>query len=199
MDEKTEELRDIFMSVSDEETVTERQEEARGSLSDDGPGTDEIEDVVATMRERYDFDSSLSDAELCRVVEEFYDGVDDEEIADAIDADAETVFVARMDLHLLTDDDLDPESFDPDRARERLDAVDDPEAVAESLSADPEEMRRFRRALRARNESLRASERFRQRFEDLIADVDLSRRLASEVREDGLEDATEGMETDVSL
>lgn len=199
MDEKTEELRDIFMSVSDEETVTERQEEARGSLSDDGPGTDEIEDVVATMRERYDFDSSLSDAEFCRVVEEFYDGADDEGIADAIDADAEAAFVARMDLHLLTDDDLDPDSFDPDRARERLDAVDDPEAVAEALSADPDEMRRFRRALRARNESLRASERFRQRFEDLIGDVDLSRRLASDVREDGLEDATEGMETDVSF
>lgn len=199
MDEKTEELRDIFMSVSDEETVTERQQEARGSLANDGPETDEIEDVVVAMRDRYEFDSSLSDAELCRVVEGFYDGDDDGEIADAIDADVEAVFVARMDLHLLVDDDLAPDSFDPDRARERLDAVDDPEAVAESLSADPTEVRRFRRALRARNESLRASERFRQRFEDIIGDVDLSRRLASEVREDGLEDATEGMETDVSF
>ena len=199
MDEKTEELRDIFMSVSDEETVTERQQEARGSLAGDRPGTDEIKDVVATMHERYDFDSSLSDADLCRVVEGFYDSDDDEGIADTIDAEVETVFTARMDLHLLTDDDLAPDSFDPDRARERLDAVDDPEAVAEALSAAPDEMRRFRRALRARNESLRASERFRQRFEDIIGDVDLSRQLASDVREDGLEDATEGMETDVSF
>lgn len=37
MDEKTEELRDIFVDVAGEDTVTERQEDGHGSLlSDEG-------------------------------------------------------------------------------------------------------------------------------------------------------------------
>lgn len=198
MDEKTEELRDIFMDVSEEETVTESQEETPGSLTDDGPGADHVETVVAEMRDRYEFETDLEDGALATVVAEFYDGADDEAIAAAIDADEATAFAARMDLHLLADGDLDP-AFDANAARERLDDGEDPEAVAAALDADQAAVERFARATRARNESLRANNQFRDRFEEGLGDVDLSRRLASDVREDGLEDATEGMETDVSF
>jgi hypothetical protein len=198
VDEKTEELRDIFMDVSEEETVTESQEETPGSLTDDGPGADQVETVVAEMRDRYEFETDLEDGALATVVAEFYDGADDEAIAAAIDADEATAFAARMDLHLLADGDLDP-AFDADVARERLDEGEDPEAVAAALDADEQAVERFARATRARNESLRANNQFRDRFEEGLGDIDLSRRLAADVREDGLEDATEGMETDVSF
>jgi hypothetical protein len=198
VDEKTEELRDIFMDVSEEETVTESQEETPGSLTDDGPGADQVETVVAEMRDRYEFETDLDDGALAAVVAEFYDGADDEEIAAAIDVDEAAAFAARMDLHLLADGDLDP-PFDADAARELLDDGEDVEAVSASLGADEQAVERFARATRARNESLRANNQFRDRFEEGLGDVDLSRRLAADVREDGLEDATEGMETDVSF
>jgi hypothetical protein len=198
VDEKTEELRDIFMDVSEEETVTESQEETPGSLTDDGPGADQVETVVAEMRDRYEFETDLDDGALAAVVAEFYDGADDEEIAAAIDVDEAAAFAARMDLHLLADGDLDP-PFDADAARELLDDGEDVEAVSASLGADEQAVERFARATRARNESLRANSQFRDRFEEGLGDVDLSRRLAADVREDGLEDATEGMETDVSF
>jgi hypothetical protein len=45
----------------------------------------------------------------------------------------------------------------------------------------------------------RASHRFRDEFAELLSDEDISTRLASDARRDGLQDATEDLETDVSL
>src|SRR6056297_1689759 len=64
MDEKTEELRDIFMDVTDESTVTEQQEETHGSLSSETEVDERLEDVVARMRDRYDFGTTLSRARI---------------------------------------------------------------------------------------------------------------------------------------
>ena len=41
--------------------------------------------------------------------------------------------------------------------------------------------------------------RFRDAFSDLLTDADLSTRLAADARRDGLKEATEDIETDVSL
>jgi hypothetical protein len=209
MDDKTEELRDIFMDVAEEGTVTESQEETPGSLTDERPGMEAVVAAVGEMRERYDFRTDLSDDDLAAVVEAFHDGADDAALAAALDVGEATAFRARMDLHLLTEADLDPE-FDGEAARESLDDGGDPgavaeelaansETVAEELDADPEAVVRFAAAVAARNEALRANYRFRARFEEALGDVDLSRRLATDVREDGLDDATEGMETNTSF
>lgn len=196
MDEKTEELRDIFVSVSGEETVTERQEEVRGSLTDERD-EGELEEVVARMRDRYEFRSDLDDGELATVVGEFYDGADDVDVAEALSVSRHDVFEARMDLHLVTDEDLDP-AFDADAAEDMLE-TESPEAVADELCTNADAVRRYARAREARNRSLLANGRFRDRFDEILADSDLASRLAQEVREDGLEEATDGMETDVSF
>jgi len=197
MDEKTEELRDIFVSVSGEETVTERQREVRGSLTDER-GEDALAEVVAAVRERYEFRTDLDDAELTTVAAEFYDGADDAEIAAALSIPRRTAFRARMDLHLVTDEDLDP-AFDADAAADRLDDGDSPEAVAEALDTNTDAVRRFALARETRNRSLRANGRFRDRFDEALADADLAGRLTERVLDDGLDEATEGMETDVSF
>ncbi len=196
MDEKTEELRDIFVSVSGEETVTERQEEVRGSLTDDRDDG-EVEEVVAAMADRYEFESDLETEELVTVVTEFYDGADDVEVADALSVSRHEAFQARMDLHLVTDDDLDP-AFDADAAEDLLES-EPPETVADELGTNADAVRRYARAREARNRSLRANERFRDRFDEILADSDLATRLAQDVQEDGLDEATEGIETDVSF
>ncbi len=63
MDEKTAELRDIFVDDAGEEAVTETQEASRGSLADtdEASVTDRLGDVVARMRERYEFQTELAD------------------------------------------------------------------------------------------------------------------------------------------
>jgi len=168
MDDKTAELRDIFLDATGgEETVTERQAERRGSLvdGDDPDAVDaRLRDLVATMRERYDFDTDLDPDAYVALIRGFYDGADDATLADALDLSTEAVLRARLDCHLVREDD------------------DETPAVEAS-----------------REQAVRANHRFRDAFADLLTDDDLSDRLASDSREDGLREATEDIETDVSF
>ena len=179
MNEKTEELREIFTNVTDEETVTESQEEGRGSLEQDERTVEErLESVIEQMRERYGFDTPFATDELIELATLFYDGESDDEIADELGADADEVFSARLSVHLVRDDDA---------------------ALAEEYGVSADEIRRYREVAAATAESRAANDRYRDEFDSILADADIAGRMTTDVREDGLEDATEGMETDVSF
>ncbi|ELY35919.1 hypothetical protein [Natronorubrum tibetense] len=196
MNEKTEELRDIFTDVTDgEETVTESQENTRGSLERDERTTEErLESVVQQMRERYAFDTSLSNEDLIAVAKAFYEGDSDDDIAADLGVDPADVFEARMSLHLIGEDDADEVDLAAIRDREEDDAT-----LADEYDVSDDQIRRYRRIAAAEDESRAANDRYRDEFNSLLADADLSERMTTDVREDGLEDATEGMETDVEF
>ncbi len=237
MDDKTADLRDLFVETTGEETVTETQTAARGSLSTDDDA-DAVENALSAlidgMADRYEFDTDLPESDLRRVVRAFFDpetaGVGgswstnaDAAVAASLpgDADAETVFHARMDLHLVADTDRDgPVPYTDLRALvstesptdgvdaggdapdvDRDASVTDDAALAAALpgDVDPATVRRYRRVAEADLTSRRANHRYRDAFADLLTDADLSTRLASDARRDGLEAATEDIETDVSL
>jgi len=201
MDEKTEELRDIFMDVAEDGTVTESQTAGRGSLADtdEADVADRVAAVVERMRDRYDFATDLPTVDLVTVVRRFYDGDDDAAIADAIDVDSATVFAARMDLHLLADADTEFD-FDLDAFRDRLDAGEtDSETLAAAFDTDPETVARARRVSATKVAVRRVSHRFQSEFEDAIPDAALAVQLTAATREDGLEEAAEDIETDTKL
>ena len=195
MNEKTEELREIFTTVTDEETVTESQEDTRGSLERDERTVDErLLGVIEQMRGRYEFDPGFTEEQLLTITKRFYDDCGDEEIADELGVSPEEVFETRMSLHLVADGDADEVDLAAIKNRE----VDD-ETLAGEYGVDVARIQRYRRVAEAKDESLTANDRYRDEFDAILADSDLSSRMASDVREDGLEDATEGMETDVSF
>lgn len=199
MDEKTEELREIFVEATDEETVTETQEEAHGSLTEDEQRTNErLESVISRMREKYDFRTDLPDERLREVVRGFYAGRSDGELAEDLELSADEVFHARMDLHLLREGDTDA-PFDLVDLRDLL--VDDrsTDAVADHLEVPPATVQRYQAVVEAEDRARRVSHRFRSEFEDALPDAELSARLTADAREDGLEEATDGMETNVSF
>ncbi|MFB6163727.1 MAG: conditioned medium-induced protein 4 [Haloarculaceae archaeon] len=202
MDEKTEELRDIFLDVTDDGTVTESQEAGRGSLTDadDADVAARLADVVERMRERYAFATDLSTDALVALVRGFYDGDDDDAIAAALDVDPETVFAARTDLHLLRDGDADV-PFDLAALREARadDAAPDVDALAAELDAAPETVRRALRVADAQAQARRASHRFQSAFEDAIPDAAISASLTDAAQEDGLREAAEDIETNTQL
>ncbi|MBB6647454.1 conditioned medium-induced protein 4 [Halobellus sp. MBLA0160] len=135
------------------------------------------------------------------------------------DADGEAVFRARMDLHLVADADRDApfpyatlralvsdaasgDTDDPeDEPTARDTGAPDDAALAAALpgDVDPDTVRRYRQVAEADLASRRVNHRYRDAFADLLTDADLSTRLASDARRDGLEEATEDIETDVSL
>ena len=196
MNEKTEQLRDIFTDVTDgEETITESQEDTRGSLERDERTTAErLENVVAQMRDRYEFETPLSDDDLITVAKAFYEDESDDEIAADLGVDADEIFEARLSLHLIDEADADEVDLAAIRDREEGDAT-----LADEYNVNEAKIRRYRRVAMAQDESRAANDRYRDEFDSILADADLSERMATDVREDGLEDATEGMETDVEF
>ena len=200
MDDKTAELRDVFLDATGTETVTERQSEARGSLVDAVDPervTARLRELLETMRERYDFETGLETEAYLHLVDGFHAGATDAALAERLGTDVGTVVRARLDCHLVRERDRDHPEFDAIRER-IVDGADD-EAVATDLDCDPEAVAHVRRVVAADREATRANERFRDAFADLLTDADLSGRLARDSREDGLREATEDIETDVSL
>lgn len=170
MDEKTEHLREVFMDVTEESTVTESQTDDRGSLAgaDEATVTDRLIEIIEKLRDHHEFETDLSTDRLQQIVRGFYDGADDETIAETIDADRSTVFKARLDLHLLRDRDTD-------------------------APVDPSALRA------AQDRRRRVSQRFQVAFEDAIPDTALSTQRTESATEDGLADAAEDIETDTKF
>lgn len=198
MEEKTEELRDIFLSVSEEETVTESQAEQRGSLTDQqGSVETRIGAVIDQLREKFGFEASLSDSKRCELVELFYEEQSDDALATALETDTETVFTARMDLHLVREAEpaLDEATLELLRDRPAAEIPD----LATETGKDEETLRRAQRILDTEARSRRVSHRFRTEFEEILTDSVLRGQFASDAHEDGLDEATEGAEVDVDF
>lgn len=226
MDEKTADLRDLFVDATGSESVTERQDAARGTLLDADEGSDDAaaRDLVAAMRQRYGFSTDLDDDAYVLVARGRFD-TGDEAIAAALrdafteeedadvdpdEIDAETVRNARLDLHLVRESDrevggdaVDTDSADAELAYadlKRLTGAGNSivECAAE-LGAPPDQVARYAAVARTDIASTRANDRFRDAFRGLFTDDDIGEALASDAREDGLREATEDIETDVSL
>jgi hypothetical protein len=198
MNDKTEELKDIFMDVSDEDTVTETQAETRGSLVDVDEEAIEADllNLVERMREQYDFGTDLTVDDYAAIAREFYDGHDDEEIADSLELAQDTVYQARLDLHLLGEDDTDS-PVDRSQLRQRSDVSD--ATLAEEFDVSEAELRRQRRVAATEAAAARASRRYQNEFDELLSDADLTSPITDAMQEDGLDGATEGLESNVSF
>ncbi|WP_122089859.1 hypothetical protein [Halalkalicoccus subterraneus] len=197
MDEKTEELRDLFLDVTDDGTVTETQEETPGSLTDEQPEDERLDDVIDRMEERYAFETDWNHGEYRRLVRGFFDEESDAALAEELDADEGSVVRARMDLHLLRESDTE---F-PFELREfrRLRAEEEDVDLSEELDTDEATIERAICVTETQDEARTANDRFRDEFEEIVTDGELSSQLAGETREDGLKEATEGMENDLSM
>ncbi|MEF8888174.1 MAG: hypothetical protein V5A30_10235 [Haloarculaceae archaeon] len=187
MDEETEHLRDVFVEATGTETATTGQRADRGSLLEDAEADRAgVAAVVADMRETLGFETDLDDRGLATVVVGFYAGNDDAAIAAALDVPEPAVVRARLDLHLLREDDADPEL---------LAAI----AAGRDVDADPDALKRAEGVARAHRRARRVSERFRAAFEERLTDADLEGRVIGDARADGLREAAEDIDPELDL
>ncbi|WP_254538888.1 conditioned medium-induced protein 4 [Halomarina litorea] len=181
--EKVERLAAILAGLGSDATFTERQAESRGTVRTDAEVDAAVHRVVRAMRERYGFETALSDDDLVHVVRGYYRGTTDERLAADVGAGADDVAGGRVALHLFRPTDLDA-PFDLDALRtadEDRDAAGDPRAtddqLARTLGIDPATVRRCRSVLDARREARRVSYRYPAEFAALL-DVDDDEALA---------------------
>jgi len=198
--DKAEELRDLFVDVTDESTVTEERNEERGTLPDEGEIDDEIRNVVDEMRDEYGFETSLDDDQLVSVVRFYHDGASDAEIARELGDDSldKTVKRARVGLHLFRDSDFDA-PFGIDRLRELVDEDATNTEAADELGVSASTVRSYRDAVEARRDSDEADGEYADRFEAVLEDREIAETFTSDAKRDGLEGATEDAEVDVDL
>ena len=222
MDEKTAELRDIFVETTGSDTVTERQAESPGTLTDrdEAAVAERVRELVAAMRERYDFSTDLDDATYARIARGRFELDDDASLAaalaagddavrapdegdgpESVDIDPETVRDARFDLHLVRDADREVDDAEFDYADLKSLTAEGRSIVdcAEALGAEPDAVAKYARVARVDLTSTRANDRFRDEFRDLLTDADIEGNHAETARDDGLKEATEDIETDISL
>jgi len=198
MDEKTEELRDIFIDVTDEDTVTESQEETHGTLASNTEIEDRLRDTIEHMRDSLDFSTNLSTDDYIHIVRGFYADDTDADIARDLDTNPKKIARARTDLHLLRDADLDA-PFDLDDLKNRLDAGETTTDIADDLDVSPSTIRRYHRIVDAQRDIRRVNDRYRDEFDSILTDREIAEPLTQTVKEDGLEEATEGQETNLSF
>jgi DNA-binding CsgD family transcriptional regulator len=198
--EKAEQLRDLFVDVTDESTVTEERNEERGTLPDKDEIDDEIRGVIEDLRDEYGFETSLEDDELVTVVRLYHDGASDAQIARELGDDSldKTVRRARVGLHLFRDSDFDA-PFEIDRLRELLDRDATNADAADELGVSASTVRSYRDAVEARREAEAAENEYPDRFEAVLEDREIAETFTSDAKRDGLEGATEDAEVDVDL
>ena len=221
MDEKTAELRDIFVETTGSDTVTERQAESPGTLTDrdEAAVRERVRELIAAMRERYDFSTGLDDATYARIARARFELDDDAAIAAALAAgddaggesdddapepvavDADAVRDARFDLHLVREADRDVDDAPFEYADVKSLTAEGRSIVdcAAALDADPDAVAKYARVARVDLTATRANDRFRDEFRDLLTDAEIEGNHAESAREDGLKEATEDIETNVSL
>jgi hypothetical protein len=200
MDDKTEELRDLFVDVTDEKAVTESQTEEPGSLTgtDTADVAEQLDVVIERLRDRTAFETDLPNDTLRQVVRGFYSGKDDAVLADALDSTPETVFHARMDLHLVDDADTDF-PFDYTTLRDAWSDDADVDSLAAEFDTTPDTVERALRVADTQDRIRRVSQRFQSEFEDAIPDTTLSIQLTDVAQEDGLDEAAEDIETNTKF
>jgi hypothetical protein len=203
MGDRTEELRDLFESVTGTESVTERQRRPRGSLGSETNPRKALEAEIEAMGEARGFETDLQTDALAMIVEHFYDGADDAEIAQVLtdqyaDVDKSTVVQARLDLHLVR------ESERPDSAAVSvLEAVSDgtvPVAeAANTLDVTVPTVRHWLRVRETQIDRRQVADRYRQAFETILQDRDIAERLTASLEETGLDEAVADQEVDVDM
>jgi hypothetical protein len=196
MDDETAALRDLFLNVAGEERVTEPGTPERGSLLDLPTVRDRLADIVAELVDADELTTALDPDHLPDLVIAVYDGATDDEIATELDAEPEQVARARLDCGLVRDADLDI----PDR--EALDEClrdGTPAACADRLGLDSVAVERYTRARGIVAERGEGTASVAEHIERAFADTDLSAHRTAGVRDDGLREAAEDIETDVEF
>lgn len=195
---KTDRLREIFLEVADEKTVTEQQDQTTGAVYDSGARENvdaEIETIIDDLRAEYGLDTSLDTTQLTTLVRRFYAEESDTEIARALgDASLDrTVARARVKLQLFRDSDFDA-PFEINRLHDLMDSECPTTEIAEELGVSESTVRAYQRVLIAEQQAAASNFTYRDQFAAVVAAENKGGETETRTLDDGLADAIDGAE-----
>jgi site-specific recombinase len=187
--EKTDRLREIFLDVAGDHTVTEDQQETPGTLESNSVPNESLRAIIQEMMQKYGFRTSLETDELITLVRLFYEDYSDSAIARELGNASrdKTVTRARIHLQLFRETDFDA-PIDLDDLRDLLNAETSTAKIAETLDTSKSTIGRYRRILDAEQAAEAVDHRYQQRFEEALAAPETDHSIREAVKS-GLDDA----------
>lgn len=181
-----EKFKDVLDNL-DETTVKEEKEEVRGSLSIE----EKIGNIIGDIKEKEGLETDLKKEKLTEIIKLYFEGKDDKEISKETGIEESKIRKNRSNLYLPRDKDLDKSPID----KEKLEDLDElsKSKIREEFDLDEETTRFYYKIIKAEDKP------YKERFEEALSDEFIAERMTSEVKEKGLEDATEDMEIDVDV
>jgi len=187
MSDKTDQLRDLFLKISTNTKVVEKQATQHGTLK----GSTEIEralrEVVSEMVGRYNVQTKLTLDQLATTVRLFYNGLSDTEIAEQLGDRAlnKTVSRARIKLQLFRESDL-VLPFDKDEFMQLIVAGYSVKETSEKLDVAPSTVSEYKSIFNC----LKAKEQdgYTKIFEEILSDQEVSEMMVAHITKDGLQD-----------
>lgn len=169
MNDNTNRLREIFLDIAGEETVTERQEETRSHApSNDGDAS--VESLIKTFLEEEGEGKTRFDVDqLATIAVKYFEGSTDAEIAARLGSKSldKSVTRARIMLHLFRERDLDA-PFDLDNLRTLREQEWSQRDIADELGVSTTTVRHYLRVIERYDEAQSVPRSRRRQLQEAI-------------------------------
>ena len=194
--EKTARLRELFVTTTGTVTVTEHQEESRGTIRSQRTVDEALAEIICEMQARYNLQTSLDEDDLIQLVRLYYDGQSDTAIARVLGDESrdKTVTRARIKLHLFRDADFEA-PFEIDRLRELVAADRSAAEIAAELSVSESTVRSYMTVINAERKAAATEFSYQKQFAKVLKADDESLEPLSLTLHDGLADAIGGADS----
>ncbi len=187
MSDKTDQLRDLFLKISTNTTVVEKQATQHGTLKGSAELERALREVVSEMVGRYNIQTKLTLDQLATMVRLFYNELSDTEIAEQLGDRAlnKTVSRARIKLQLFRESDL-VLPFDKDEFMQLVVAGCSVKETSEKLDVAPSTVSEYKSIF----DCLEAKEQdgYTKIFEEILSDQEVSEKMVAHISKDGLQD-----------
>jgi len=187
MSDKTDQLRDLFLKISTNTKVVEKQATQHGTLKGSAEIERALREVVSEMVGRYNVQTKLTLDQLATTVRLFYNELSDTEIAEQLGDHAlnKTVSRARIKLQLFRETDL-VLPFDKDKFMQLIVAGRSVKETSEMLDVAPSTISEYKSIFSC----LKAKEQdgYTKIFEEILSDQEVSEMMVAHITKDGLQD-----------
>ncbi|HJJ36473.1 MAG TPA: helix-turn-helix domain-containing protein [Methanocorpusculum sp.] len=188
------ELLNLFSSLTNKTKIVEERSTLHGTLRDQEAVEREIALIMHEIKDRGIFKTSLEPIQLARIINMYYAGKNDTEIARSLGDEklSKTISRARIQLKLFRDNDFKM-PFKESELRNLQKKGMTQKDIAQKLGISPTSLREYSNILDMRDNT--ALNPYLERIQDVLHDRDLTEKMASTLQEDTLGEAIDVAES----
>jgi len=188
------ELLNLFSSLTNKTKIVEERSTLHGTLRDQEAVEREIALIMHEIKDRGIFKTSLEPIQLARIINMYYAGKNDTEIARSLGDEklSKTISRARIQLKLFRDNDFKM-PFKESELRSLQKKKLTQKEIAQKLGISPTSLREYSNILEMRDNTMLTP--YLERVQDVLHDRDLTEKMASALQEDTLGEAIDAAES----